>query len=727
MVEVKSQPQPEISVSEASYMPMMQFIEHMATMEDANPYPSTFSFQPFLEKIKEHNSQLTSSTQGVASSVIEMAEATLTGLVDPSNLEDAEDREQVVNLLFPSLFFEGQLGFVVKPFDKGFFYITPALQELFNSEEWAIKMAGSLPEGKMGSPITEAGKHILNTLHGQSITLNTNQIMSFKSLKTGLSKHYKMDLIFDYVNVNPKKKVKALSDDRIFELLNRWEDESYWLKQFSPKDYAFEGFVIGFFQDVTETQVLSRMKELMVNESDVELVDSTTLRNQLSHLIRSFLDMPDVVFGNLLNREFKYGHLYSWSILGDLDTISKFNQGDFCNCGSYGKAFNDRQQIIIGDLQALENPSVVETKLIEQGYRSLLLSPQKDHNDEIVGIMELTSKQPYRFNQQMLDRLSEVISLFSLGTNRWINGMDTNVNFFIQKQFTYIHPSVEWKFQEVSQKYLFHALENGEAPSLDPIVFKNVYPMYGQADIVGSSKIRNRSIEQDMLDNLERVNVVLKAFRELLDFQLLDIYISKTESCIARIQEGGFISSDESQIVDLLVSEIHPLLQELADKYAFLPAEALKEYQDYLDPKLGIVYRQRKDYEDSVQGINAIIGSYIDEEVAKKQEILPHFFEKYITDGVEYNMYLGETLLPDGQFSDFFLKDFRLWQLMLMCEVTRLVKDHKDDLPVPLTTAQLIFVYNNSLSIRFNMDEKQFDVDGAYNVRYEILKKRIDK
>ena len=25
------------------------------------------------------------------------------------------------------------------------------------------------------------------------------------------------------------------------------------------------------------------------------------------------------------------------------------------------------------------------------------------------------------------------------------------------------------------------------------------------------------------------------------------------------------------------------------------------------------------------------------------------------------------------------------------------------------------------------MDEKKFDVDGAYNVRYEILKKRIDK
>jgi hypothetical protein len=62
-----------------------------------------------------------------------------------------------------------------------------------------------------------------------------------------------------------------------------------------------------------------------------------------------------------------------------------------------------------------------------------------------------------------------------------------------------------------------------------------------------------------------------------------------------------------------------------------------------------------------------------------------------------------------------------------MVEITRLVKKTAKTLPVPLQTAQLIFVYNNTMSIRFNMDEKQFDVDGTYNVRYEILKKRIDK
>ena len=31
------------------------------------------------------------------------------------------------------------------------------------------------------------------------------------------------------------------------------------------------------------------------------------------------------------------------------------------------------------------------------------------------------------------------------------------------------------------------------------------------------------------------------------------------------------------------------------------------------------------------------------------------------------------------------------------------------------------------MTISFRMDEKQFDVDGTYNARYEIVKKRVDK
>jgi hypothetical protein len=44
-----------------------------------------------------------------------------------------------------------------------------------------------------------------------------------------------------------------------------------------------------------------------------------------------------------------------------------------------------------------------------------------------------------------------------------------------------------------------------------------------------------------------------------------------------------------------------------------------------------------------------------------------------------------------------------------------------------LRIASLVLVHSNPLAIKFRMDEKQFDVDGAYNIRYEIIKKRIDK
>ena len=51
----------------------------------------------------------------------------------------------------------------------------------------------------------------------------------------------------------------------------------------------------------------------------------------------------------------------------------------------------------------------------------------------------------------------------------------------------------------------------------------------------------------------------------------------------------------------------------------------------------------------------------------------------------------------------------------------------KARLHMPLETAHLILVQSTPLSIRYRPAEKQFDVEGTDNIRYEILKKRIDK
>ena len=64
---------------------------------------------------------------------------------------------------------------------------------------------------------------------------------------------------------------------------------------------------------------------------------------------------------------------------------------------------------------------------------------------------------------------------------------------------------------------------------------------------------------------------------------------------------------------------------------------------------------------------------------------------------------------------------------MVACGVAIRAERLKDQLATPLEVTNLILVQHAPLSIRFRFDEKRFDVDGAYNVRYEIIKKRIDK
>jgi hypothetical protein len=39
----------------------------------------------------------------------------------------------------------------------------------------------------------------------------------------------------------------------------------------------------------------------------------------------------------------------------------------------------------------------------------------------------------------------------------------------------------------------------------------------------------------------------------------------------------------------------------------------------------------------------------------------------------------------------------------------------------------LIFVHEKSIDISFRPDEQRFDVEGGYNIRYQLVKKRIDK
>jgi CRISPR type IV-associated protein Csf3 len=68
-----------------------------------------------------------------------------------------------------------------------------------------------------------------------------------------------------------------------------------------------------------------------------------------------------------------------------------------------------------------------------------------------------------------------------------------------------------------------------------------------------------------------------------------------------------------------------------------------------------------------------------------------------------------------------------MWQLTSLIKAARITHALEKKLPLPMQTTQLILAHSIPLSISFRNKERKFDVDGAYNIRYEIVKKRIDK
>src|SRR6186713_1928004 len=61
----------------------------------------------------------------------------------------------------------------------------------------------------------------------------------------------------------------------------------------------------------------------------------------------------------------------------------------------------------------------------------------------------------------------------------------------------------------------------------------------------------------------------------------------------------------------------------------------VNKYREALDKSLGLIYRQRKDYEQTVTMINERISAYLGQQQVHAQLMFPHYFEKYKTDGVE--------------------------------------------------------------------------------------------
>jgi hypothetical protein len=260
---------------------------------------------------------------------------------------------------------------------------------------------------------------------------------------------------------------------------------------------------------------------------------------------------------------------------------------------------------------------------------------------------------------------------------------------------------------------------------LQPIVFEHVYPLYALSDIRGSSTQRALAIQSDLITQLRLARDVVEAAHDVRRLPALDHLRYRIDELLAQIA-SDVAAGDEVGVINFLRTEIESVFDLLAG-FGEAVERRIAAYRAALDPRLGAVYRQRRLFEESVTRISETISSYLDLEEEAAQSMMPHYFEKQTTDGVDHQIYLGAALLEDGRFDPLYLKSLRLWQLMVVCGIAARAEKLAHSLTLPLQVTHLVLVQDTPLSIRFRSDEKRFDVDGAYDMRYEIVKKRIDK
>ena len=708
-----------------NYLSLSEFLSFVEK-NDTFPYKTNFSFNPYIKLLSSMRNEACGKTQSALLPIVQANQEMMdNGVVSLEEMMKHPQFKTMISLVVPSMLFDNERSFISPPFRKNFIVRTSAFNELFESDDWQLQVDPTRILKVKSNKIRQAGIEILNRHYGQTIDNSIADIVTLRNKQTGIEKHFQINLRFDFIDVIHKGPLPDISDSDINLLLNS-SSEELWLKFLPKETFEFEGFAVGNMYDVTKLQVLANLKKWISDGAKTDMTPTEFVNGLQSHM-RSFLNSTDLE-GGFLPVDLKYRSVFidrPYSLTGktffeELSTAEESDQKSL-----YHEAHESKKAVFVENLEDHDNFSKAEKKLYKKGFKSILLLPILSENGDVFSILEFCSKQANVFNALTVEGLEEVFEELIEGNQKYIHELDNQIAAIIQQNFTAVHPSVEWKFEQVARNFFEHQYYKRDV-NIEPIVFSNIHPLYGQSDIINSSNIRNNSILIDLVENIELLQNVIAGFLTVRPFELLKAYNTRLDKILTRLKKK-FVSTDESSIVHLITTEINPLLQKLKERHNELDTKEFRDYFDALDPRLGIIYNRRKQFEDSVTKLNFAVSDFIEKEDGLMQKQLPHYFEKYKTDGVEYNLYVGQSLLEAGEYHDTDLKNFRLWQLVNMCGVVRLVNDLKPTLEIPLETAQLIFVYNNALSIRFRMDEKKFDVDGAYNVRYEILKKRIDK
>ena len=691
------------------------------------PLDIKISFKTLFEKYKDNVNSTNELRRKRAEEVLAVAKKypkLSTGFTSQKQLDKLQDEiDFVLEDLFPSVLQTNEIKIAGAPFQSVAFKTTARYDKIManapNSYEFQLTDLDDTQFYILGCSL------ILRGYYGYNIDFRRPYFYNIPD-ENGVMKAYKVLYNGDFGYIKKKENSPDITEDDVAELLDNFDNIALWKEKFPPNSWAYHGFVIANMYDATADVSLSDFKATLLES---ESAKDQSFIDEFNDILKSLYGLQDLQVGytifNEENQVFEAPGLAAPSYI--LDGKSKEKCATALCEASHYTLFKKKQFYCISDVSryaGLYPDNKLYQKLLKQNVQSAIIVPVVDH-DVLYGVMEIVSSTPKALNSINANKLHDILPNLLDSVKRAKEKESNDIELMIQEECTSIHSSVHWKFQKEAQRVI-RAQQDGQQAFFREIVFENVYPLYGQIDIKGSSEARNEATKKDLILQLHHAQKIIKKIYLEESLPIYEQIDYRIKVFLKEFEEEELEVNSERQVLQFLKHEIIPLFSHLSKKSETLKT-LVREYNDLVESGTGLVYQHRKDYDESVTLINKRMASTIDRKQKEAQLMYPHYFERFKTDGVEHNMYIGESITKTKSFHKIYLYNLRLWQLQVMCEMENQFYKLKENLPLPLDAASMILAFNTSLSLRFRMDEKRFDVDGTYNARYEVVKKRVDK
>lgn len=687
-----------------------------------SPFVLKFSFEKLIQKMEaeaSESSQYALSHQKILEKTKEFPEL-INGI---KNLDFFKHNEtmmkELLRDLFPPMLTGNEIKAIGFPFYNFFFNPSKRFQSILKNagENFDMFIKGLDPHRfyVMSCCI------ILRNFYNVPLNFSMPFIFDIPN-EEGVVNHYRFLNNIDFIDVNPLENFKRLTEEEIAELLDNFDDYELWKEKFPPKSWELKGFAVVNFFDATTEIAVSNLKSKLIN-----LEDDKNLKSEMNKIFRSIFQVPDLELG-FTAIDFEENKFVRNPINGVIDSfiLSGGIPQDCKNELLCEKNFNTlvetRKFFSISDVERTyqEFPdSTFAKQFYESGIKSAIFAPIIK-NKKLLGIIELVSRKKM-LNSINATKMEIVMPYLEDTMDRLYDDIETRIQAIIQREYTSIHPSVYWKFRQEAERHIGFYREEFDLP-YRKITFENLTPLFGQTDIRNSSVSRNLAIKKDLEINLMMISEVFKKLSSDNDLEEINQKLVQYQNLL----NNDLKADTESQVQNFIHQEVHPLLESIKLQNVNYN-QIVTDYHKQLDSKTELVYNFRKKFDDSLSSINKTLADILDKRQEEQQRRFPFYYERFKTDGVEHNMYIGASIEPDLTYDPIFLKNLRLWQLRVLCETEIKYNIYRETLDYSLDVSSLILVYSTPISIRFRMDEKRFDVDGSYNARYEMIKKRIDK